>query len=119
MLHHQPAGCAALIATLPGDDQHHREPACRSAHPNPPHHKLDRKSTRLNSSHLGISYAVFCLKKIYSCELSTPARNRTTMAAPKSPAAMAMARPSANQIFLKNVATNPVPPIPPRNAFRV
>src|SRR5438045_7132763 len=26
-------------------------------------HPLDRKSTRLNSSHLGISYAVFCLKK--------------------------------------------------------
>src|SRR5438045_6106779 len=25
--------------------------------------KEDRKSTRLNSSHLGISYAVFCLKK--------------------------------------------------------
>src|SRR5258705_3537485 len=25
--------------------------------------KIDRKSTRLNSSHLGISYAVFCLKK--------------------------------------------------------
>src|SRR5438045_4522189 len=25
--------------------------------------KTDRKSTRLNSSHLGISYAVFCLKK--------------------------------------------------------
>src|ERR1035438_3168549 len=24
---------------------------------------IDRKSTRLNSSHLGISYAVFCLKK--------------------------------------------------------
>src|ERR1035438_7161649 len=24
-------------------------------------HALDRKSTRLNSSHLGISYAVFCL----------------------------------------------------------
>src|SRR2546426_6168697 len=30
---------------------------------------LDRKSTRLNSSHLVISYAVFCLKKKkkYSC----------------------------------------------------
>src|SRR5262245_62287515 len=30
-----------------------------------PMHKSesDRKSTRLNSSHLGISYAVFCLKK--------------------------------------------------------
>src|ERR1035441_10708286 len=29
--------------------------------PVPPHFP-DRKSTRLNSSHLGISYAVFCLK---------------------------------------------------------
>src|ERR1035438_10625978 len=28
-----------------------------------PSHPTDRKSTRLNSSHLGISYAVFCLKK--------------------------------------------------------
>src|ERR1035441_2029646 len=27
------------------------------------HADRDRKSTRLNSSHLGISYAVFCLKK--------------------------------------------------------
>src|ERR1039457_7486737 len=27
------------------------------------HHEADRKSTRLNSSHLVISYAVFCLKK--------------------------------------------------------
>src|SRR2546430_11977750 len=26
-------------------------------------HRLDRKSTRLNSSHSQISYAVFCLKK--------------------------------------------------------
>src|SRR5207253_10553561 len=26
-------------------------------------HPLDRKSTRLNSSHVAISYAVFCLKK--------------------------------------------------------
>src|SRR5256885_7371195 len=31
------------------------------------HPEIDRKSTRLNSSHLVISYAVFCLKKkIYS-----------------------------------------------------
>src|SRR3712207_8113688 len=27
------------------------------------HGQLDRKSTRLNSSHANISYAVFCLKK--------------------------------------------------------
>src|SRR5437667_7501961 len=26
-------------------------------------HPIDRKSTRLNSSHITISYAVFCLKK--------------------------------------------------------
>src|SRR5690606_42138653 len=30
---------------------------------NPPNQILDRKSTRLNSSHVTISYAVFCLKK--------------------------------------------------------
>src|SRR5471032_3557861 len=29
----------------------------------PPCHRKDRKSTRLNSSHITISYAVFCLKK--------------------------------------------------------
>src|SRR5207253_10860878 len=28
-----------------------------------PRHRRDRKSTRLNSSHVAISYAVFCLKK--------------------------------------------------------
>src|SRR5207249_7073678 len=30
----------------------------------------DRKSTRLNSSHVSISYAVFCLKKKKVCELT-------------------------------------------------
>src|SRR5256885_12812263 len=39
-----------------GDDVHVIE--CVDAHA-----QLDRKSTRLNSSHLVISYAVFCLKK--------------------------------------------------------
>src|SRR5438045_6818269 len=32
----------------------------------------DRKSTRLNSSHLGISYAVFCLKKKKQIETDVP-----------------------------------------------
>src|SRR5256885_11563563 len=36
--------------------------ACRHAK-NENTHWIDRKSTRLNSSHLVISYAVFCLKK--------------------------------------------------------
>src|SRR3712207_8218948 len=31
--------------------------------------RLDRKSTRLNSSHANISYAVFCLKKKQSTSL--------------------------------------------------
>src|SRR5438876_2031868 len=34
----------------------------------------DRKSTRLNSSHPSISYAVFCLKKKKSCGSSSPRR---------------------------------------------
>src|SRR5256885_9011051 len=37
--------------------------------------KTDRKSTRLNSSHLVISYAVFCLKKKYHA-MWNPARQR-------------------------------------------
>src|SRR5688500_19576866 len=38
----------------------HRDPVCRGA---TARGGGDRKSTRLNSSHLVISYAVFCLKK--------------------------------------------------------
>src|ERR1039458_7893894 len=38
-------------------------PAQRRCHPECWRSAKDRKSTRLNSSHLGISYAVFCLKK--------------------------------------------------------
>src|SRR5439155_26487513 len=34
--------------------------------------KLDRKSTRLNSSHVAISYAVFCLKKKKARYISYP-----------------------------------------------
>src|SRR5438105_5418206 len=39
-----------------------RERAVERAHVRPVRHQ-DRKSTRLNSSHEWISYAVFCLKK--------------------------------------------------------
>src|ERR1039458_4749176 len=34
--------------------------------------RRDRKSTRLNSSHLGISYAVFCLKKTNNSAFMEP-----------------------------------------------
>src|SRR5690554_6981576 len=43
-------------------------------------HELDRKSTRLNSSHVRISYAVFCLKKKkkkYNRQKLTENKNRT------------------------------------------
>src|SRR5262245_63998550 len=40
---------------------------------------VDRKSTRLNSSHLGISYAVFCLKKKTRLPLGTVDRGRSAL----------------------------------------
>src|SRR5256885_2622400 len=42
------------------------------------HHRQDRKSTRLNSSHLVISYAVFCLKKKNSSHLDGSRRSSRT-----------------------------------------
>src|SRR5713101_8937076 len=59
----QPTSCAPLLADVLGSlpiwiqrprstkQTRHRQPS------------QDRKSTRLNSSHMSISYAVFCLKK--------------------------------------------------------
>src|SRR5690625_6722882 len=43
--------------------------------------KADRKSTRLNSSHVAISYAVFCLKKKNKQQSLCP----TTQAIPNHP----------------------------------
>src|SRR5256885_5247139 len=61
-----------LVAWLPRqpfqDDVHRRGKLCREGdfvrvHAEDGRDSPDRKSTRLNSSHLVISYAVFCLKK--------------------------------------------------------
>src|SRR3712207_8381158 len=48
-------GGAGAVGRLVGDDDREQ---CLAADGQP-----DRKSTRLNSSHANISYAVFCLKK--------------------------------------------------------
>src|ERR1035437_10871304 len=40
--------------------------------------QLDRKSTRLNSSHANISYAVFCLKKIQTTPSYTHTQTTST-----------------------------------------
>src|SRR5216683_6519922 len=45
----------SIVEPRPGSDSTQMRPPCRST--------IDRKSTRLNSSHDQISYAVFCLKK--------------------------------------------------------
>src|SRR5256885_6654539 len=50
--------------------------------PGAPGAATDRKSTRLNSSHLVISYAVFCLKKKKPCPSPPPPPDPT---APQPP----------------------------------
>src|SRR5262245_64262445 len=51
-----------------------RERAGRAVRVRPRRPRQDRKSTRLNSSHLGISYAVFCLKKKERAAVGTVSR---------------------------------------------
>src|SRR3712207_8782533 len=61
---------------LHGRDElpHHPGNTVRKRHRRRERHLQDRKSTRLNSSHANISYAVFCLKKkkIMSCSSTIP-----------------------------------------------
>src|SRR5690242_21178132 len=63
-----------LLPRIRDDDPHRRENCAQADHAGreemharsdavPAEHEQDRKSTRLNSSHMSISYAVFCLKK--------------------------------------------------------
>src|SRR5258708_27449766 len=55
--------------------------APQDPHPGQPrraHSGQDRKSTRLNSSHQIISYAVFCLKKKNTCTTETSVTNFCT-----------------------------------------
>src|SRR5947209_16611332 len=55
----QRAGCSALRGLGNGNETSGRG----KLDANSARHGQDRKSTRLNSSHANISYAVFCLKK--------------------------------------------------------
>src|SRR3712207_7349318 len=63
--HRARASAAAFLEPRGAGDVRVRAQAGGRAAPEPQgrHHLLDRKSTRLNSSHANISYAVFCLKK--------------------------------------------------------
>src|SRR5437660_8204176 len=54
-----------------------RSSRCRCRARRRPRPREDRKSTRLNSSHVAISYAVFCLKKKKRVSGTKPARHVT------------------------------------------
>src|SRR2546426_2011566 len=58
-----PQDIAAVAVFLASDDARAIHGAIVDAFGISTEIKIDRKSTRLNSSHLVISYAVFCLKK--------------------------------------------------------
>src|SRR3712207_7987136 len=78
----EPSGCRVRPATAGVVSPHggHRGPPARPRQlaladtgPVPLGRERDRKSTRLNSSHANISYAVFCLKK-KKCKLTLNTR---------------------------------------------
>src|SRR3712207_8390765 len=64
------------VLPSPGADGARPVPCHRRGHPVGGPGGTDRKSTRLNSSHANISYAVFCLKKkkIKSCLSDYPSQ---------------------------------------------
>src|SRR5690625_6401758 len=77
-VHHRLQLLGILGEVSPGPGLHHREAGLGHLR------QRDRKSTRLNSSHVATSYAVFCLKKKSSprrARASTTARPRTTQLA--------------------------------------
>src|SRR3954449_1166051 len=97
---------------------------------------LDRKSTRLNSSHTLISYAVFCLKKtILVVLLDAPVRPRSSVPALVSPSAPRSAEARARRLrplpdqgavqqrgtefFFKNGAAPDISPLPLPDALPI
>src|SRR2546421_3046355 len=65
-----------------GDPAHHRRDQGGDPPARPRPRRRDRKSTRLNSSHDQISYAVFCLKKKKKTKIKM--RTQTTRALTQS-----------------------------------
>src|ERR1035441_10935857 len=65
------------------ENLHHDQVVLQRAQPQ--RRELDRKSTRLNSSHLGLSYAVFSLKKEVHAELLLERGNAAVLVASVRP----------------------------------
>src|SRR5260221_5606354 len=100
-----PRSCTERTASTPdgknADEQRAAEPVGRHLASGPARHRrgchLDRKSTRLNSSHTVISYAVFCLKKkvivIFRHPIDVIAREAVVAAHRGIPAVLQIAQP--------------------------
>src|SRR5438445_9490946 len=88
MIRRPPRSTLFPYTTLFRSGRLRREPALPHARPDDarlrarraplPRHRQDRKSTRLNSSHANISYAVFCLKKKKKKKKKTKIINKDT-----------------------------------------
>src|SRR3954463_10525775 len=88
---------------------------------------LDRKSTRLNSSHTIISYAVFCLKKerhrtrARTSQRPEPVHSRRAHSFRCPPRRQERRTRAARKLhfFLNGPAPPETPPFPPQVAFRI
>src|SRR3712207_7505305 len=73
MLEENGIECVGSISLMfAGRDLIHADPGVRETSVDYLKTCIDRKSTRLNSSHANISYAVFCLKKKKTIRLPFP-----------------------------------------------
>src|ERR1035438_943856 len=79
----------------------------------------DRKSTRLNSSHLGISYAVFCLKKNVVRGKFLHVMQRIVMLARPTSAVAVVSHPKFQSFFLKHGDAPKIYTLPPHQPFRI
>src|SRR2546430_4028607 len=80
--------------------------------------KRDRKSTRLNSSHSQISYAVFCLKKKKTQQFSNAHDNSTRRRPPLTPSlgskpSLLPSSAGPRGVYLNLSSPRPHPPPPP------
>src|SRR6202042_227086 len=74
---------------------------------------IDRKSTRLNSSHVEISYAVFCLKKKLDDQADLTLENVYVAAGKGADATAATPQAQVISFFFKNGATAEIYPFSP------
>src|ERR1017187_6065576 len=77
----------------------------------------DRKSTRLNSSHRCISYAVFCLKKKHGVKATSPWAWLSDYHG-VGPVTVCLSR-EFHSFFFNNTAPPETSPLPPHDPFRI